>query len=169
MKSAVMVAVLACGCASQPGALGNSAEAKQFAPLAFLVGDWEGVAVGSTGQSVGSFTVAPDLSTRVLIRRGFNTSAGGALHEDLMVIYPEATGFRADYWDNESHVLHYHVYPQPQAKQVVMESNPLPDGTTFRLSYRALDDNSLEVHFDLAPAGKDYTAYLQGTVKRRVK
>ncbi len=155
-------------CATQRNVLGDSPEAKKFAPLAALVGDWEGVGVGSNGQSVGSFTLAPDLGTHVLVRRSFNSSPQG-LHEDMTIIYPEADGFRADYWDNEGHVIRYRVYPQPENKAVVFESSPGADGSQFRLTYRFTGDDTIELRFDVGRVAFDFKNYLTGTLQRRKK
>ena len=172
MRTVVITAALSfCACASAPkNILGDSEMAKKFAPISFLVGDWDGTgATASSGQqSAGSFTLGPDLGTHVLTRRGFNMN-GTQLHEDLTVIYLQGTDLRADYWDNEGHVIRYQVFPQPQAKQVVFESNPLPDGSQYRLTYHAVDDDTLELKFDVGHAGSDYQPYLNGTLKRRKK
>ncbi len=188
-KLIVVVALSLCACASsQKNILGDSEMAKKFAPIAFLVGDWDGsgsapgaaaapaaTATPADGQpaqpapqSVGSFSIGPDLSTHVLTRRAFNMS-GTQLHEDLTIIYLQGADMRADYWDNEGHTIRYQVYPQPQAKQVVFESNPLPDGAQFRLTYHSIDDDTLELKFDIGHAGGEYQPYVAGVLKRRKK
>jgi hypothetical protein len=42
-------------CATQHNALGDSEQARAFAPLAFLVGEWEGTGAGANGQSMGTW------------------------------------------------------------------------------------------------------------------
>ena len=164
-----LVALALCACASKKPILGESAEAQKFAPLAFLVGDWDGQGVGANSQgNTGSFTLAADLQTHVLTRRGFNIS-GSKVHEDLTVIYLQGNDIRADYYDNEGHNIRYQVFPQPQTKQVVFESNPQADGTQYRLTYRAIDDDHIELKFDIGHAGSDFQPYLNGTLQRRKK
>ncbi len=164
-----VLALLLCACATQHSVLGDSEQAKRFAPLAFLVGEWEGAGQGSTGQSLGSFTVQPDLGTNVLVRRGVNVGADARVHEDLTVIYARGAELRADYWDNEGHVIRYQIVSQPQDKSVVFESTPGPDGMHYRLTYRPVNDDTLELHFDLAPTGQDYKPYLSGSLTRKKK
>jgi hypothetical protein len=168
MKNALMVtAVLLCACASKPPVLGDSAEGKIFAPLAFMVGDWDGQP-GASGHPVGSFSLTSALQTHVLYRNGFKID-GTSVVEDHMVIYLQGNDIRADYYDNLGHVLRYQVYPQPQNKIVVFESNPGSDGAIYRATYHSLDDDTIEVKFDQGHAGSDFQPYLNGTMKRRKK
>jgi hypothetical protein len=62
-------------------------------PLSFLIGEWQGSDSGAQGGSRGWFSLQPDLSGKVLVRRNVNESPQGR-HEDLMVIYREGDGFR---------------------------------------------------------------------------
>ena len=47
-----------------------------FAPLRFLVGEWEGTGGGAPGQGGGRFSFAPELGDRVLVRRSHSEYAG---------------------------------------------------------------------------------------------
>lgn len=167
-KTVCVVALALCACAAKKPILGDSPEGQKFAPLAFMVGDWDGQGAGANGQSTGSFSLSPDLQTHVLTRRGFNVN-GTQLHEDLTVIYLQGNDIRADYWDNEGHTIRYQVFPQPQAKQVVFESNSQGDGQRFRLTYRSIDDDHLEMKFDIGHAGAEFQPYVSGQLSRKKK
>src|SRR5262249_44579660 len=87
--------------------------AESFESLAFLQGQWS--------AEGGSFILRPELDGKVLVRH--NKSGR---HEDLMVIY----GSRADYWDNEGHVIHYAV--TADGKSAVFLSDPDAGGRRYR-------------------------------------
>ncbi|MFT3841474.1 MAG: hypothetical protein QM723_31085 [Myxococcaceae bacterium] len=170
MRTTVCVVALAlCACATKKPILGESPEAQKFAPLSFMVGDWDGQSSGGAGPSTGTFTLGPDLQTHVLTRRGFNITNGTQVHEDLTVIYIQGNDLRADYWDNEGHTVRYQVFPQPQAKQVVFESNPQGDGTQYRVTYRSLDDDHIEMKLDIGHAGSDFQPSVSGQLSRKKK
>lgn len=135
-----------------------------WAPLAFLVGNWEGVDNGA-GGSRGSFSLQPDLGGKVLVRRNVNESPQGR-HEDLMVLYREGDAFRAFYVDNENHVIHYAVVAE--GGSVTLTSDEVPGRPRFRLTYQQAGDAKLDIVFAIQPPGApDFKTYLQGTVVRR--
>ncbi len=82
----------------------------------FLLGKWVAEGGGQPGQaSGGGFSFDFDLQERVLVRRNYSeypatASKPPSRHDDLMVIYQEPEkGTRAEYFDNEGHVIHYSV------------------------------------------------------------
>jgi len=84
--------------------------------LQFLIGSWSSPVSGQPGQGVsGSTTFSFDLDKKVIERKSraeFAPGPGetkGQFHDDLLVIYqqPGETQFRAIYFDNEGHVIHY--------------------------------------------------------------
>src|SRR5881397_638086 len=83
-----------------------------LAPLQFLLGEWKGV--GDQAGATGGFTFAPGVQDRIIVRTNYsNTPASdgraASRHDDLMVIYVEGRMLKADYFDNEGHVIRYAV------------------------------------------------------------
>ena len=135
--------------------------------LAFLEGAWtaEPDARGATGQ----FTLAPELSGAVLVRRNRLAVPAGeerpaSVHEDLMVIWAEGAELRADYWDDEGHVIRYKV--RSEAGTLIFESDPSAPGPRFRLVYARRGADVVEVSFSIAPPGKGYEPYVTGLARR---
>jgi hypothetical protein len=150
-------------------ALPGSAQAQppaakpDWAPLSFLQGDWRGESVkGSTGE----FSFKPELGDRVLVRRDSAKPASNPkeLHEGLMVVYPEGSGFRADFWDNEGHTIHYRVATSEGQAVFTSEEG---SGPRFRLTYKKNPDSTLHVTFDVAPPGGEYKTYIEGSARRK--
>ena len=94
-------------------------------------------------------------------------------HDDLMVIYPAPSGkkTRADYWDNEGHVIHYIIEFTDGARRLVMLSDPAESGPRYRLSYVKTGDNDLKLRFEVAPpeAPDKFKTYIEATAKRTKK
>ena len=142
-------------------------------PFQFMMGDWVGESSAQsqvTGQ--GEFSLTYDLDKKILVRRNRNSvmaKAGkdAAIHQDLMIIYPQSQGgpFRADYFDNEGHVIHYGV--KTSENKIIFESDSTTAGPRYRLTYVTKPDNHLQIDFEIAPPGKDYQRYISGTVKRK--
>jgi hypothetical protein len=130
-----------------------------WAPLSFLLGTWLGEGKGSSGE----FSLQPDLGGRVLVRHHAAT-VGTERHEDLMVIYPEASSFRADYWDSEGHTIHYRVTTAEGQAVFTSEEGP---GPRFRLTYRKNPDATLRIVFEIAPPGGELKTYLEGSAHRK--
>ncbi len=137
-----------------------SAEApKQLEPLAFLLGEWKASGTGNPGEGVGSATFARGLQDRVIIRTSYaeypaSASTSGSRHDDLMVIYAgDDTGMRADYYDNEGHVIHYAVTAAVPGEAFFM-SDIVNGAPRFRLSYKLGPDGLLKGEFAIAPPGK---------------
>ena len=89
-------------------------------------------------------------------------------HEDLLVLYPEAGALRADYFDNEGHVIHYRATMANDGKNATFVSEPAPGAPRFRLSYALLAEDRVRVRFEIAPAGQPdgFKTYVEGTVRR---
>ncbi len=141
----------------------------------FLLGQWEGEASGSPGQGAGTFTFETALDGNIVTRRSrteFPASPDRAAfrHDDLVVIYAEGGQVRAEYADNEGHVIHYGVAFSHESATVTFLS-PIAEGQPrYRLTYRPLGKDRVEVAFEMAPPGKPdaFTTYLKGT-SRRIK
>ena len=138
-----------------------------WAPLAFLVGDWEAVGSGDPGESKGEFSFRPDLQKRVLIRRSESRSQSG-VHEDLMVVYRARGGeLRAFYVDNEGHAIDYRVTATDSPPAAVFASDGDSGGPRFRLSYGKNADGTVSVVFDVAPPGGELRTYVSGSARRK--
>jgi hypothetical protein len=145
-----------------------------LASLDFLVGDWTGGGGGTPGQAEGGTTFAPALQGRVLIRTNFAVTPATATtpssrHDDLMVVHADDRGVvRADYYDNEGHVIRYTV-TSPQAGQVVFTSEATAEGPQFRLTYETGAAGVVKGTFAFAPPGKPgaFTPYLKWEMTRR--
>jgi hypothetical protein len=142
----------------------------------FLLGKWVAEGGGQPGQaSAGGFSFDFDLQGKVLIRRNYSEYPATASkppfrHDDLMLIYQEPNkGTRADYFDNEGHVIHYSVTFSEDKKTVTFVSDVISSAPRFRFIYRQVKDDSLSMEFDIAPPGKpdSFSKYVEGTAKRR--
>lgn len=141
-----------------------------YAPLHFLIGEW--VADGPATAGSGHFEFNRDLQGNVIVRRNHAESPAAsdrpvANHDDLMVIYREAGGTRAIYFDNEGHVIRYTVEPGgPDAVTFVSEA--AAGAPRYRLSYKKLPDGRVGGKFEVAPPGKEeFKTYLEWTAKRK--
>ncbi|MGC4054070.1 MAG: hypothetical protein QM757_33720 [Paludibaculum sp.] len=83
--------------------------------LAPLIGHWVGDGSGSPGTGPGEFSFEPGLQGKVVLRKNSPSTRGrrspAFRHDDLMVVYQEGGQgpLRADYYDNEGHVIRYTV------------------------------------------------------------
>ena len=150
-------------------ATGNAEAAND---LTFLIGEWSGAGAGDPGQGLGSFSFAPDLQGRVLVRRAhteYPASAGrpALVHDDLLIVYASLT--KAIYFDNEGHVIHYDITTDVSAKTVTFLSVDAPPSPLFRLTYNQTGPDTLRITFELAPTGKreELRPYVSGEVTRK--
>jgi hypothetical protein len=157
-------------------ASGQSNPKNTWAAWDFLIGHWPAVQGGGVpGQaSSGSFSVLPDLGGKVLMERGHSEypAANGrpaTIHDDLMVIYPEAGTTKAIYFDNENHVIHYDVSLSADKMKVVFLSEKTPGAPQFRLTYENAGPGALKIAFEIAPPDKpgQFSKYVEGTVQRK--
>lgn len=149
------------------------ASAADWGPLQFLVGDWTGGGGGGPGQGGGDFSFTPDLQGKILVRRSFadypaTKEKPAYRHDDLMIVYRESptADLRADFYDNEGHVIRYLVQPSSD-KQIVFVTPPGAPGPRFRLTYKSAGPDQLAGKFEIAPPGKDFATYLEWTARRK--
>jgi hypothetical protein len=116
-----------------------------LAPLQFLVGDWR--AVDTPAGETGRFTFKFDVQGHVLVRTNEAVSPTSR-HDDLMVIHVEGDAVKADYFDNEGHVIRYTA--RIAANRVTFTSDPDPKEPRYRLSYALAPDGVLSGAFEIA-------------------
>jgi hypothetical protein len=138
-----------------------------FAPLATLLGAWEGN--DPDHHSKGQFTLRADVSGKVLVRRSTNETPQGH-HEDLMIVYATPAGLRAHYFDNEGHVIDYSISASADAIELVSDEHP--GAPRFRLRYEpkpaaANGHAMMNLDFSIAMPGQtDFQHYVGGPIER---
>jgi hypothetical protein len=144
-------------------ATASAQPADPLAPLQFLVGSWR--ALDTPPGERGAFTFTFDVQQHVLVRTNeavYDATAShpASRHDDLMIVYAENGAMKADYFDNEGHVIRYRAHAEPN--RVVFVSDPDPQGPRYRLTYTLGTDRVLTGSFEIAmPAAPDaFTPYL---------
>jgi hypothetical protein len=159
---------------SQP-AFSQATSKNAWADWDFLIGHWPAVQGGGVpGQaSSGSFSVLANLDGKILAQRSHSEypAANGrpaTIHDDLMIIYPEAGATKATYFDNEGHVIHYDATLSADKKKVVFLSEKTANAPQFRLTYEDAGPAALKITFEIAPPDKpgQFSKYVEGTVHR---
>jgi hypothetical protein len=107
-----------------------------------------------------TMTLEPALDGKVLVRKN---QAGK--HSDLMVISVDGGKTRADYWDNEGHVIRYDV--TVAGTQAVFLAAPRADAPGFRFTVDFADRDNLGMTFEVAPPGGAFKSYLSGKMRRK--
>src|SRR5438552_1177855 len=120
----------------------------------FLIGDW--VSDGPKERGAGAFSFRPELDGMILVRRNraelpADAQHPAAPHQDLLLLYPEEHSLRADYFDNEGHVIHYRATVASDGKSATFTSDPAPHTPRYRLSYSQLPEDRVSVRFEIAP------------------
>jgi hypothetical protein len=140
-----------------------------LAPFQFLLGEWEGIS--DQAGATGGFSFAPGVQDRVIVRTNYsNTPPGGgrpaSRHDDLMVIYVDASLVKADYFDSEGHVIRYVADARPG--EVVFLSEIKASEPRYRLTYTRGSATTLNGTFDVAPPGKPeaFAPYLSWTARK---
>jgi hypothetical protein len=142
--------------------------AAAWAPLAFLIGQWEAEGGGATGASTGSFTFEPAADGHALLRRNESISSG-VKHTDIMLLHTEPKGgFGATYADNEGHVIRYAITASSGPKGAIFLSDSAAGAARFRLTYRLNPDGTLAIAFDVArPGATEFKNYVEGEGHRK--
>jgi hypothetical protein len=145
--------------------------AEDWGPVQFLIGKWTGEGSGQPGNGSGSFSLLPELQGKILVRKSFSEypAADGkpaARHDDLMIVYrqPGSGELRATYYDSEGHVIAYRVLPAEGG--VAFVSDGPTDQMRYRLTYVTAGKDRARLKFEIASPGKDFSLYLEGTVRR---
>ena len=137
----------------------------------WLVGDWVGEGSGRPGEGTGWFSLHPDLDGKILIRKGHaeypqSKDRPEIIHDDLMIVYVDPPGqpSKAIYFDNEGHVINYSVtYPD---KSILFTSEKMKDAPAFRLTYTALDQDVVNVKFEMSQDGEKFLTYTEGKCRK---
>ncbi len=150
-------------------------DAKIWEKLNYLVGNWEGDASNTSTGGEGGFTFKYDLDKNILVRTGHAedpspkepNEGSGFIHNDLMIIYRDSIGIpnKAIYFDNESHVINYTITFQ-NSKGIVFTSDKSPGTPRFRLTYKIIDDVTVDTVFEISKDGEHFFTYIQGKSKR---
>jgi hypothetical protein len=137
--------------------------------LQFLLGEWEGL--GEQGGATGGFSFTPAVQNRVIVRTNYSNtpataSSPASRHDDLMTIYVEGDVVKADYFDNEGHVIRYLVQSTPG--EAVFLSHVRPGEPRYRLTYTRVSATTIKGRFDVAPPGRpdQFAAYLSWNARK---
>ena len=136
-------------------------------PIRFLFGSWEARTTGGLAQAQASagYTFRLELRDHIVAR---HTRSGvcaapddfNCQHSDLLYIYPEGSGFKAIYFDNEGHIIHYDL-SIPKPGTAVFLSDAQQPGPQYRLSYELLD-GTMSGKFELKMPGQaEFMSYLE--------
>jgi hypothetical protein len=157
------------------GSAAVAAEPAELRPFAFLVGEWEASGSGQPGAGEGKAVFSRSLQDRVIVRTSYaeyppDGGKPGSRHDDLMIVYAGAGGVRADYYDNEGHVIRYSVRSPAQGSAVFV-SEPAAGEPRFRLSYKLAADGTLDGQFEMAPpnAPEAFKPYLSWHSRKAAK
>jgi hypothetical protein len=142
-------------------------------PFEFLVGDWVGEGTGQPGEGTGGFSFRFSLDGKVLIRENWadypKTKEREAFsHKDQMVIYREAATapFKAIYFDNEGHVIHYAI---SAGKDIQFVSEAAASSPRYRLTMRLTEPRVVAIEFEIAPPGAPdaFKSYIKAKARQR--
>ena len=144
-------------------------------PLQFLIGTWEAHTQGGSAAAAGAgtYTFQPELRNHVLARHSSSEKCKGPAdfdceHSDLLYVYQETPGqsFKAIYFDNEGHVIHYDV-SVPSPTTAILLSEPSHPGPQFRIIYE-LKETTMYGKFQMrAPGQAEFRSYLEWNGPKR--
>ncbi len=141
----------------------------------FLLGEWVGEGTGSPGEGTGGFTFALDLGKRILVRKNFaeypaTKERPAFRHDDLMIVYQDpGNRTRAEYFDNEGHVIRYVVGFSADSTSVVFVSEATSTEPRYRLTNTKEGDDKISIRFEIAPPGKPdaFRQYIKASARRK--
>ncbi len=131
----------------------------------WLMGNWKGEGSGQPGQGEGYFTFSYDLDQNIIVRKNHTVlstdKTKATVHDDLMIVYPAPDGStKAIYFDNEGHVIDYQVSISDGS--IVFTSNRTGNMPVFRLTYKPLGSNKVNIKFEMSQDGVTFNTYLEG-------
>ena len=88
-----------------------------------------------------------------------------------MVVYQDGKATRADYWDNEDHVVHYSAELSDGGRKLVFLSDAAQPGPRYRLTYVKTGEDTLKLTFEIAPpnAPEKFSTYIEAAARRKVR
>lgn len=147
-------------------------ENSNWKKLNILIGNWKGEGSGKPGEGEGYFSFNYDLNNKIIIRKSHSEYPATKdkpliVHDDLMIVYLNYSGNpeKAIYFDNEGHVINYSI-TFPNDNDIVFTSDKIPNGPIFRLTYSKLENDLLNVKFEMSQDGENYITYVEGKSKR---
>ncbi|MGE5429984.1 MAG: hypothetical protein ACM3QX_02865 [Syntrophomonadaceae bacterium] len=145
---------------------------KNWDKFNYLIGNWKGEGSGKPGEGTGYFSFKLDLDNNILVRKSHSEYPASKdkpliVHDDLMIVYLNNSGIpvKAIYFDNEGHVINYSV-SFPNDKDIVFTSEKIPNVPVFRLTYSAIDSNTVNTIFSMSQDGENFRTYVEGKSKR---
>jgi len=160
LRKLAIIASLCCACLSAQDT---------WKAFAFLLGTWEAsTRGGSAGAAAsGTYSFQPELRGHVLARHSTNSGCTGpdafdCAHSDLLYVYQDlpSQAYKAIYFDNEGHVIHYDV-TTPTPASAVFLSDPSQPGPQYRLTYE-LKDSTMHGKFQMKlPGQTEFKSYLE--------
>jgi hypothetical protein len=149
--------------------------ADSWKSLEFLMGTWEAKIQGGSAGAAGSgtYTFQLELRNHILARHSTREGCKGpetfdCEHGDLLYVYQDALGqpYKAIYFDNEGHVIHYDV-SAPSANSAVFISDSSQPGPQFRLTYE-LRGSTMYGKFQMRMPGQaEFKSYLEWSGTKR--
>lgn len=150
-----------------------------WAPVRFLIGEWEGTAQGEPGTGTAVRTYAFVLNNRYIEVRNQSTyppqekNPKGEIHHDWgMLSYDRAAKkLVLRQFNIEGFVNHYVLDSvSPDGRTVVFVTaaiENIPPGWRGRETYTRIGDDEFTEKFELAEPGKDFTAYSESRFRRK--
>ena len=156
--------------------VGNQGGPNSLDDLRFLIGEWEGVGGGGPGAGRGVFSFAFDLQNKAIVRKNYAEYPPAAdrpavRHDDLMVIYLDRASNQilANYFDSEGQQIIYKMTSSSDHEAVTFLSEPSALKPRYRLTYRRVQDGTLNGKFEIAPSGQPeaFKTYLEWTARKK--
>ena len=155
--AACFIPVLALAVQPPPATETTTKTQDAWSSLKRLAGNWE---AGGANR----FSLVEDLQGKAYVRRN-HAEYPGVVHDDLMIVYREGDRVRADYYDNEGHVIRYTV---DGGDEIRMVSDVTAGAPRYRLTYYFSVQDKVDIRFEIAPPGQAeaFKLYLAGTARR---
>ena len=165
------LAVIASGGLMLGNAVAQPNDWSQWRPL---LGKWKASGAGKPGEGAGEFSFTLELQDRVVVRKSHTDYPASSdrpafAHDDLMILTRTNEGkVRADYFDNEGHVIRYSGDVSQDGKVLTFTSDTTPGQPAFRLTYTLAGAGEMKIRFEIAPPGKpgEFKTYVEGTARK---
>jgi hypothetical protein len=143
-----------------------------LAVAAPLVGRWEADRDPKTPGATGWTVFERAAQGHALLRKNHAQYPAikerpASAHDDVMLLYSENGQLRAEYVDNEGHVIRYQV-TAPDASTLVFVTDSVAPGPRFRLTYTWPTKDRLDLTFEIAAPGpaSEFKPYIQARLHR---